>query len=292
MALLPDNKPETLATFKKYAYNHVIDTQASFKIEGGSIKSTYAFTVKPYEGTETDTIYALYPHQWKYTSDKLTDMTYNCVRGTMKVAVGQGFSTQIAVQGVLPMFPKEGIQDQDRMTGYVKEAVAKVKVDPTEYKDTYWGGKDLGMMATMSGISEELGRPDLQKVFVDELKRRLEAWFTATPGKPAPVFYYNATWGTMIGCLPSYGSDSILNDHHFHYGYFIRAAAEIARVDPAWAAKWGPMVKMLIRDIASPDRKDTMFPYVRSLDKYAGHSWASGNADNPDGTTRRPAPNP
>ncbi len=112
VALLPDSKPETLATFKKYAYSHVTDTQATFKIEGGTIKSTYAFTVKPYEGTETDTIYALYPHQWKYTSDKLTDMTYNCVRGTLKVAIGHGFTTQIAIQGVLPMFPKEGIQDQ------------------------------------------------------------------------------------------------------------------------------------------------------------------------------------
>ncbi len=43
---------------------------------------------------------------------------------------------------------------------------------------------------------------------------------------------------------------------------------------------------MLIRDIASPDRKDPLFPYVRSLDKYAGHSWASGNADNPDGNNQ------
>ena len=142
------------------------------------------------------------------------------------------------------------------------------------------------MMATMSGISEELGQAKLQAVFVNELKRRLEAWFTAAPGKQMPVFYYNATWGTLIGCLPSYGSDFLLNDHHFHYGYFIRAAAEVARVDPAWAEKWGPMVKMLIRDIASPDRTDTLFPYVRCFDKYAGHSWASGDANNPDGNNQ------
>ena len=137
VALLPDNRPETLATFKTYAYSHVTDTQASFKIEGGSIKSSYAFKVKPYEGTETSTIYALYPHQWKYTADRLTGMTYNCVRGTMKVGIGEGFTTQIAIQGVLPMFPKDGIQDKQRMIGYVKEAAEKVKaLDPTEYKDS------------------------------------------------------------------------------------------------------------------------------------------------------------
>ena len=37
----------------------------------------------------------------------------------------------------------------------------------------------------------------------------------------------------------------------FHYGYFIRAAAEVARFDLDWAAEWGPRVELLIRDVAS-----------------------------------------
>jgi endoglucanase Acf2 len=77
-----------------------------------------------------------------------------------------------------------------------------------------------------------------------------------------------------------------LNDHHFHYGYFIRAAAEVARLDPEWAKKWEPMVMMVIRDIASPSRTDTMFPYIRCFDKYAGHSWASGDANFADGNNQ------
>lgn len=283
VALLPDNTPATLALFRKFAYSHVTDTQVKFTVDGGVVKAAYNFTVKPYERTETGTIFALYPHQWKYATTPLTELTYGSVRGTMKVGMGQGFATEVAIQGVLPMLPGKGIQDRERMLGYLKVEAAK---KPAGFGDTYWEGKYLGRLATLSGIAEVAGAPELQKVFMDEIKRRLENWFTATPGKEQPVFYYNATWGTLVGSKPSYGSDKPLNDHHFHYGYFIRAAAEVARLDPAWAEKWGPMVKLLIRDIASPDRGDKMFPYVRCFDKYAGHSWASGDAAFADGNNQ------
>ncbi|MCX7049896.1 MAG: glycosyl hydrolase [Candidatus Sumerlaeota bacterium] len=283
IALLPNNKPATLALFKKYAYSHVADTRVEFKTDGGAVKASYNFTVKPYEGAETGTIFALYPHQWKYATSPLTDMTYGSVRGVMKVGEGKNFSTEVAIQGVLPMFPDKGIQDRDRMMGYLKEEASK---KPAGFGDTYWEGKHLGRLATLSGIAEAAGALELQKGFIAEIKRRLENWFSATPGKEQPVFYYNATWGSLIGSKPSYGSDKPLNDHHFHYGYFIRAAAEVARVEPEWAEKWGPMVKLLIRDIASPDRADTMFPYVRCFDKYAGHSWASGDAGFADGNNQ------
>ena len=80
------------------------------------------------------------------------------------------------------------------------------------------------------------------------------------------MFYYDSNFGSMIGYRGSFGSDVNLNDHHFHYGYFIRAAAEVARVDPQWADQWGGMVKLLIRDIAASSRDDKMFapPSARS----------------------------
>ena len=58
-----------------------------------------------------------------------------------------------------------------------------------------------------------------------------------------------------------------MNDHHFHYGYWIRAAAEIALRDPAWIApdKWGGMVELLIADIATTERGSAKFPYPAQL---------------------------
>lgn len=283
VALLPDNQPATLALFRRYAHSHVVDTQVDYQAVPGKVKATYCFKTKAMEGADNGTLFALYPHQWKYTSTPLTDLAYQSVRGAMKVGQGGSFVTEVPVQGVLPLFPAEGIKNRTRMLGYLKEETAK---PVAEFADTYWDGKLLGRLATLSGVAEMAGAPELQKVFVDELKRRLENWFTAAPGETAPLFYYNSTWGSMIGSKASYGSDMPLNDHHFHYGYFIRAAAEVARLDPAWAKQWEPMVLMLIRDIASPNRTDPMFPYLRCFDKYAGHSWASGDANFADGNNQ------
>ncbi len=283
VALLPDNRPETLALFRRYAHNHVTDSRVDYKIDGGVVKSTYRVTLKQREGKDAGTVFALYPHQWRYATTKLTDMTYGSVRGTMKICTGESFATEVPIQGVLPMFPSEGVEDKQRMIGYLKAEAAR---KPGRSADTYWEGKLLGRLATLSGIAEAAGDAGLQQAFVDEIKRRLESWFTATAEKNRSVFYYNADWGTLVGSPPSYGSDLPLNDHHFHYGYFIRAAAEVARVDGAWAKKWGPMVELLIRDVASPDRHDPLFPYLRCFDKYAGHSWASGDANFADGNNQ------
>ncbi len=283
VALLPDNKQETLTLFRKHAYSHVTDSRVDRGVDGGSVKTSYRFTITPREGSEKETIFALYPHQWKYSSTHLTDMTYGSVRGTMKIGIGTGFSTAVPVQGVLPMLPPQGIANRERMLGYLKsEADQKAP----SFGDTYWEGKHLGKLATLSGVAEAANTPELQNIFLSQIKQRLEAWFTASPDKQQPVFYYNQTWGTLIGSRPAYGSDKPLNDHHFHYGYFIRAAAEVARLDPVWAQKWGPMVNMLIRDIASTDRNDSMFPYLRCFDSYAGHSWASGDAQFADGNNQ------
>jgi len=283
IALLPDKEPATLASFKKYAHHHVIGTSVKTKVGKGQLETIYQFQTKAMEGSGEGTIFALYPHQWKYTKLPLTGQIYRSVRGTMKLAVGSEFTTSVPIQGVLPMLPVEGIADRTRMLGYLKKEVSKGGL---EYKDTYWEGKHLGKLATLSGIAEVLGEEELQKAFIGEMRTRLENWFTASEGEGTPLFYYDKTWGTLIGNKPSYGSADQLNDHHFHYGYFIRAAAEVARKDPAWAKKWGPMVNLVIRDIASTKIGDPMFPPLRCFDIYAGHSWASGHAKFGDGNNQ------
>ncbi|QTN32586.1 glycoside hydrolase family 81 [Akkermansiaceae bacterium] len=283
IAVLPDAEPETLALFRRHAYNHVTDTRLTHEVGSGSVKAIYSFSVKRWEGGEKGTITALYPHQWKYSRADLTGISYPSVRGEMKVAICEGFSTETPIHGVLPMLPPQGIRNRERILAYLREEAAK---KPAPFADTYWDGKYLGRLATLSGIAEAAGEVGIRKTFTNEIKRRLEDWFTASPGEASPLFYYDANWRTLIGSKPSYGSDESINDHHFHYGYFIRAAAEIARTDKAWAGKWRPMVELLIRDIASPDRADAMFPHIRCFDRYAGHSWASGNAKFADGNNQ------
>lgn len=283
VAVLPDDRPETLQLFAKYAHSHVADTRVEYSVADGHVRATYHIVCTPREGTERGTVFALYPHQWRYATTKLGDMTYGSVRGVMKIGVGNEFSTSVPMQGVLPMLPREGMADRERIVGQLKSEAAKAKAG---FADSYWEGKHLGTLASLSGIAEVADSNSLQQAFVSEIRRRLENWFTATADKEQPVFYYDQSWGTLIGSRPSYGSDRPVNDHHFHYGYFIRAAAEVARLDPDWAQQWGPMVNLLIRDIASSDRRDPLFPYLRCFDKYAGHSWASGDANFADGNNQ------
>ena len=283
LALLPDAKPDTLQMFRARAHNHVTGTNFSYELDNGELVTTWTIeTESKVKSGESGTLTALYPHQWKYSKDELTDQSYKSVRGEMKLLKGNSFTTRVPVQGVLPMLPADGIPDRERMLKYLDAESAK---DPPAFADTYWEGKHLGKLASLSGICEAMEDLERQSFFIDQLKLRLENWFTASAGEAAPLFYYNKDWGTLIGARPSYGSDEQINDHHFHYGYFVRAAAEIARVDKAWAKKWAPMVELIIHDIASREATE-MFPELRGFDLYAGHSWASGHARFGDGNNQ------
>ncbi|UJF32228.1 glycosyl hydrolase [Paenibacillus hexagrammi] len=288
IALLPDNTAATLSKFQQYAYNHITNTTVNYAYNpsDSTVTTTYTYTTTAKEGTGSGTIFALYPHQWKNTTKTLLNYTYNSVRGTMKVAEGTSFTTSMKFTGVLPSLPDKGSYNKTTLAGYVNEAEAQTY---TGGSDTYWLGKEMGRLATLAPIADQVGDTTAANKFRGDIKSDLEDYFKASDAsgnlQTQKLFYYNSNWGTMIGYPSSFGSAEELNDHHFHYGYFIKAAAEIARVDKTWASdsNWGAMVNLLIRDIASPNRNDSMFPFLRNFDIYAGHSWASGHANFGDG---------
>jgi endoglucanase Acf2 len=284
VALLPDSKPETLALFARYAHNHVTDSRVtwSYDEKQSTVTTHYAFTVKAYEGTTPGTLYGLLPHQYQRSKEPLTGHTYLCARGVIKLAEGSGFTTVTPFHGVLPLLPDLGTYDRATLKRYLDTDASAYK---PELVDTYWTGKALGKLATLAALADVTGNTAANKAFRTRLKALLEDYFTATSGKTKGLFYYNKPWGTLIGYPASYGSDESLNDHHFHYGYFIRAAAELARQEPTWAKtqSWGAMVRLLIRDCANPERDDPLFPFLRNFDLYEGHTWADGKGDFADG---------
>ncbi len=291
LAVLPDNTKETLAMFAAVAHSHVVDTkvQWSYDRPTSQVITRFTYTLKAYEGSANETLFALYPHQWRNTDAALLKSSYASVRGEMKLARGSSFQTSMIFHGVLPALPDAGGADKAKLMSYVQDELRQ----PTpKAMDTYWEGKYLGRQATLAAIAaQSVDAAPAQKI-LEQLRNRLQGWLSAADArgeaKNTNVFCYHRPWCTLIGYPPSYGSDNQLNDHHFHYGYFIRAAAEIARNDPAWMAddKFGAMVRLIIRDIACADRADPMFPFLRSFDVYAGHSWASGHAQFADGNNQ------
>ncbi len=290
IALLTGPDLRTLRLFDRHAHAHVTGTTAQWEYDEKTSVVTvrYRFDVTPREGEERQTLLALYPHQWEAldreaSGAELPGATYESVRGEMKLLRGLGFTTRMVFPGVLPVLPDVGEYDR----GLVRSFIAQEADAPRRgTADTYWEGKLLGKLATLVGVADELGDESKPRLLA-ELKRRLEGWLEAGEAGDGS-FHLDGTWGALIGYPASYGTDTDLSDHHFHYGYFIRAAAEIARQDPEWASpeRWGGMVEMLIRDIACPERDHAQFPFLRCLDPYAGHSWASGKADFHDGNNQ------
>jgi hypothetical protein len=53
-----------------------------------------------------------------------------------------------------------------------------------------------------------------------------------------------------------------LADHHFHYGYFLRAAAAIGRYDKAWLQAYLPFFDQLRADIATYNAQGKHWAYA------------------------------
>ncbi|WP_443076437.1 glycosyl hydrolase [Streptomyces sp. TRM 70361] len=276
LAVLPST--DALATYRKYAFSFVTGSKVSWDYDraAGRVKATYTLSTTAKEGSERGTLQALYRHQWLHTSDALTSYTYTSPRGTMKVREGTSFTTSQPVTGVLPGLPTAPGVDKAKLAGHLREVANAA--DPFDgATDTYWTGKQLGKLAQLVPIADQIGETAVRDKLLGLLKGRLQEWFTVGG---ASEFSYDRDWRTLIGYPASYGSDKELNDHHFHYSYYVMAAAIVAQYDKGWAADsaWGGMVKTLVRDAANPSRTDEKFPFLRGFDVYAGHSWAAGHA--------------
>jgi endo-1,3(4)-beta-glucanase len=78
--------------------------------------------------------------------------------------------------------------------------------------------------------------------------------------------------------------NTMYNDHHYHYGYWIHTSAVMNQLDPTWEflPQLNQMTNLLIRDVASCGR-DLYFPSYRHFDWYRGHSFSHGITSSMDG---------
>ena len=150
----------------------------------------------------------------------------------------------------------------------------------------YWQGKGLQRIALLMGTAAREGMDDVAKDLLEKLQERAQEWLSGQSSRT--YFHFDHQLGTVVSYPEEYDAVKDMNDHHFHYGYWIRAAAEMALQDPAWAkpSAWGGMVDLLIQDIATAERGRADFPYLRNFDPYEGHSWASGVALSDDGNNQ------
>ena len=292
VAVLPDDSQATLDNFSQHAFAFVTGTHVAWQYDAANSKVITRFSVdtKAMQQDQHTALLGLYTHQSRALSGTLDHpYQYDSIRGAIQVVAQNSFQTSYTYHGILPFW--SGLQDtadRERLAGILSGDAARARNLYSNQlgNGTYWYGKALSATAQLMCVAEQEGDTALRDTLLASLKQHLEAWFKGDAANG--YFVKNARVGALLGYPEEYGSVQHLNDHHFHYGYWINAAAQVALRDPAWAEKnhWGSMVGLIAADIASTERGSAEFPFIRNFDSYEGHSWASGDADFIDGNNQ------
>jgi endoglucanase Acf2 len=286
VAALPDDRPETLALMGRHAFAFLSSTRVDWAYDSQQSRVTTRFTAttKAMEGDERKPLLGLYPHHWfrNPTVEGRLGPAFDTLRGRIRLLADDTFTTQSTYHGFVPRWPAVPVGSSpagSQLPALLESDLTNARRMMLEIgKGSYWQGKGLQRILKLADVfeaqSDQRGRDRLLEL----VRRRMESWFAGNDRKT--YFLRDSSIGTVLAYPEEYFSIEQMNDHHFHYGYWIRSAAEIALRDPEWATpqRWGGIVDLLIDDIATTKRGSSDFPFLRNFDAYEGHSWASGNA--------------
>lgn len=235
-------------------------------------------------------------HLTMLSNPQLIDLTYPSSHGTMKAVVGLNWIQKLTVPD---LFTGADTSDADtiwlgkkriKVADYplIRRILSEDLEEGKNYlphctNDSYICGKHLFRFTRMALIAHEIGDATLRNQAVDFMKLTIQPWFDGqdptdgTYKDKGPLeknnFVYDTTYsGTvtvrgLVGREQDYGN-ALYNDHMFHYGYFIYAAAVIARFDQqnTWLNNYKEKVNTLVRDIANPSLDDEHYPVMRAYD--------------------------
>ena len=292
MAMIPltaTNVGTVAEEYKKYAYVFPQNTTTTWVYDESNsvMRTNFVVTPEVKEGTDTNVLLGLLPHQWANLSDDSSTPNkyeYSSVRGVLKTMDGNTFSVENTYKGILPALPYLANYSEEFSPSELDKKNAQIENDGlATWTDSYNEGQVMNRLIQTARIADQMGNTEARDKMVATVKERLEDWLKAESSEVAFLFYYNSDWSTLIGYPAGHGQDGNINDHHFHWGYFIHAASFLEQFEPGWSDQWGDMINLLVRDAASPDRSDTQFPFLRNFSPYAGHCWANGFATFPQG---------
>jgi endo-1,3(4)-beta-glucanase len=214
----------------------------------------------------------------------LTSLTFGTMSGTLTGVEGSTWTMGLPLSTIAWSAPRAVAPVH---LDAVSDALADdAGFDPnpvTVDVDAYFGGKQLAKLGRLALIADELGDTDAAAALRARLEPLLAAWLDGNNGNP---LVYDTTWGGVVTTGVPGEADfgqRHYNDHHFHYGYLLYAAAVLVKADPSFAVDHRAGLLALVRDIANPSAADTKFPRFRHMDFFRGHSWAAGLTEAFDG---------
>ncbi len=242
-------------------------------------------------GEQKALMYAL-PHHIKSFDERtrscVTDVRIDSqTNGTMMLVVGDIWSMEE------PLPPPSCLEFLPRYPPRIRDALhaaldVEGSVEYAAHIDTgsmYFAGKAISKVAQLALLAAALQHPSgphlLDQLGISILK------FVRNSGE---LMSYDSTWGGIVsnrgfvdGDMADFGN-TWYNDHHYHFGYHIYAAAAYLHLNPFTSVsqeiqQW---TELLIRDVASPCT-NRFFPQFRNFDWWTGHSWSKGLFSSGDG---------
>ncbi|KAJ1798809.1 hypothetical protein LPJ75_006778, partial [Coemansia sp. RSA 2598] len=146
-------------------------------------------------------------------------------------------------------------------------------------QDPYFFGKAVARAMRIALIADEVGDDDSRNLAIDQATSWLTPWLNGTN---ADYLVFDTEWSGIISKagladpMADFGQ-GLYNDHHFHYGYFVYAAAVLAKLKPQWIEQYKEQIDILARDYFNiAPAVDVYFPFARCFDFFDGHSYANG----------------
>lgn len=266
------DKPENFALFKQSSNVMITDSLASPQVADNKLTVLYKLTTQ-----NSQPLITLYPHQYDLLPSKQEILgTYQTLRGELRLIKADNFTLSFPL--LMPNGTYTKLQnDYPDLTSQIKKDIKSVIDGPVPTSKNYflgtWFGKISNLLLLADAYDLDREKQELldfvKPIFLESLKE----------------FEYDKSKTSMIAKEPEFGNEE-LNDHHFHYGYFIRTAAIISSLDLPFLSEVKPKINDMVSDIATLDRGSLDYPYIRNFDIYEGHSWADGKGDTPDGNNQ------
>lgn len=257
--------------FVQNAQAEIVNTYADIRVDTSN--STTVFTLD----SPATPLIVLYPHQIDTLQNHLPKLgEYDSLRGKLRLVKTDTFTQQL--QNLEPSLTFQQLTPlPDDFIKALKADIADIMLKPIPASKDYFLGTWFGKASSLLQLAKSAGLTKEQQTLIEFLEPKFESALAN--------FNYDKAKTSVLATTPEFGNEN-LNDHHFHYGYYIRTAAVLSSLDPSYTNKIKDKITPLVNDIATYTRDSKNYPFLRNFDAYESHSWADGFANFGDGNNQ------
>jgi hypothetical protein len=163
-AVLPDDKPETLALLTRHAYAFIEDTRVDWRydVAASQVETTFSATTRVMEGPDNGPLLGLYPHHWfdnPSVAGKLGPPTTRCAA---RSTCWPRRSSRPCIPTTASCRYWPGIRESPRkseLADVMRSDFRNARRDDAGPKGrrAYWQGKGLQRITKLADVAEQQG---------------------------------------------------------------------------------------------------------------------------------------